>query len=79
VLEIRLYKHNPRIADRPADLVEKVEVKDFAHTQGKETTREFVIGAKENLEPKLGYYVTLYILDKGQRTHIGECADGQGP
>jgi hypothetical protein len=30
---------DPRIADKPADLVEKVEVKDFAHTQGKETTR----------------------------------------
>jgi RNA polymerase sigma factor (sigma-70 family) len=79
VLEVRLYKHDPRLADQPADLVEKVEVKDFAHTQGKETTREFVIGAKDNLEPKLGYYVTLFILEQGQRTHIGECADGKGP
>jgi hypothetical protein len=79
VLEIRLYKHDPRIADMPADLVEKIEIKDFAHSRGKETTKEFVIGAKDNLEPKLGYYVTLFILEQGQRTHIGECADGKGP
>jgi hypothetical protein len=78
VLEIRLDQHDPRIADQPADLVEKVEIKDFAHTQGKETTKEFVIGAKDNLEPKLGYYGTLFILEQGQRTHVGECADGKG-
>ena len=79
MLEVRLYKHDPRIADKPADLVEKVEIKDLAHSQGRETTKEFVIGAKDNLEPKLGYYVTLFILEQGQRTHIGECADGKGP
>ena len=79
MLEIRLYKHDPRIADQPAGLAEKIELKDFAHGQGKETTKEFVIGAKDNLEPKLGYYVTLFVPEQGRRTHIGECADGKGP
>jgi RNA polymerase sigma factor (sigma-70 family) len=79
VLEIRLYKHDPRIADKGADLVEKIEAKDFAHTQGKETKKEFVIGAKNDLEPKLGYYVTLFVLEKDQRTHLGESAPGKGP
>src|SRR5262249_10871722 len=67
VLEIRLYKHDPRIADQGADLVEKIEIKDFAHVQGKETKKDFIIGAKDNLEPKLGYYVTLFILEQGRR------------
>lgn len=73
LVEIRLYKHDPRIADTAADLVEKVEIKDFSHTQGKETKKDFAIGAKGTLEPKMGYYVTLFILQKEKRTHIGEC------
>ena len=40
-----------------------VEIKDCAHTQGKETTKEFIIGAKDDLEPKLGSYGTLFILE----------------
>jgi hypothetical protein len=73
VVEIRLYKHDPRLADAPANLVEKVEIKDFAHTEGKETKKDFVIGAKGVLEPKMGYYVTLFVLQNEKRTHIGEC------
>src|SRR4051794_36088999 len=73
VVEIRLYKHDPRIADKAADLVEKLELKDFAHTQGQETTKAFVVGAKGTLEAKQGYYVTLFLLDGGKRTHLGEC------
>jgi hypothetical protein len=73
VLEVRLYQHDPRIAGKNADLVELVEVKDLAHTQGTETKKTFVLGAKANLEPKLGYYVTVFVLEGKQRTHIGEC------
>lgn len=74
LVEIRLYKHDPRIADKAADLVEKVEFKDFGHVQGKETKKDFTIGAKGTLEPAMGYYVTFFILREGRRTHIGECA-----
>ena len=73
VVEIRLYRHDPRIADKPADLVEKVDLTDFSHAKGKETRKDFTIGAKGNLDPKMGYYVTLFILQKDKRTHIGEC------
>jgi hypothetical protein len=73
VVEIRLYKYDPRIAGKAADLVEKVEFKDFSHTLGTETKKGFVIGAKGMLEPKMGYYLTLFILEGGKRTHIGEC------
>jgi hypothetical protein len=72
LLEIRLYKYDPRLADRAADLVEKVEIKDFAHTEGTETKKTFVIGAKGEIEPKRAYYVTLFVLDGNKRTHIGD-------
>src|SRR5262249_2920699 len=79
VVEIRLYKYDPGIADRAADLVEKVELKDFAHTAGKETKKGFVVGAKGVIEPRMKYYLTLFILEGGRRTHIGECAPEKGP
>jgi hypothetical protein len=73
VVEVRLYEYDPRIADKAADLVEKVELKDFAHAQGTETKKEFVVGAKGVLNQMRSYYVTLFVLDdKGQRTHMGE-------
>jgi hypothetical protein len=73
LVEIRLYKYDPQLADAAADLVELLEIKDFSHTQGQETRKGFTIGTKGTLEPKMGYYVTLFILQNGKRTHIGEC------
>jgi hypothetical protein len=78
VAEIRLYKHDPRLADRPADLVEMVTVSGLAHTQGADTSRPFVIGASGVLEPQRSYYVTFFVLADGKRTHMGEAANGPG-
>lgn len=72
VVEILLFKIHPLLADAPADQVEKVEFNDFAHTKGTETKKEFVIGAKAKLESDKKYYVTLFILKDGKRTHMGE-------
>jgi hypothetical protein len=72
VVEILLFKIHPQLADAPADQVEKVEFKEFTHTKGSETKKEFVIGAKAKLESDKKYYVTLFILKDGQRTHMGE-------
>jgi hypothetical protein len=73
LLEIRLYRFDPRLADVSADLVQKVEFKNFAHTTGKATEKEFVIGADAKLEPSKGYYVTCFLLEGDKRTHIGSC------
>lgn len=72
VVEILLFKIHPLLADAPADLVEKVELKNFTHTQGAETKKEFVIGSKAKLEKDKKYYLTLFILKDGKRTHMGE-------
>ncbi len=71
-VEILLFKYDTRIAGKAADLVEKIEIKDFKHESGKETSQEFTIGAKANLEEAMGYYITLFILKDGNRTHMGE-------
>jgi hypothetical protein len=77
-LEVLLYKYDPRLADRAADLVDRYEVKNFAHTRGADTVKEFTLGKKEKLDEKKGYYLTLFILEGKTRTHIGECDHAKG-
>ncbi|MBP3958156.1 hypothetical protein J8F10_23145 [Gemmata sp. G18] len=72
VLELRLYSIDKRIADKAADLVERVEIKDFTHATGKETKKEFTIGAKGELNANNRYYVTAFVLKGEERTHIGQ-------
>ncbi|MFM8271794.1 MAG: hypothetical protein ACKODX_05610 [Gemmata sp.] len=71
VVELRLYSVDKNIADKGADLVERVELKEFSHTTGKETRTEFAIGAAGKLDPKNRYYITAFVLNKDARTHIG--------
>jgi hypothetical protein len=72
VLELRLYTTEKNLADKPADLVEKVEIKDFTHIEGKETKKEFTIGAKGELKPGNRYYITAFVLKGEDRTHLGQ-------
>jgi hypothetical protein len=72
VLELRLYTIDKNIADKAADLVEKVEIKDFKHETGKETKKEFTVGAKGELNARNRYYITAFVLDGEKRTHIGQ-------
>lgn len=73
VIELRLYSIDKRIADKGADLIEKIEIKDVTHETGKETKKEFVIGAKGGpLVPNNRYYVTAFVLKGENRTHIGQ-------
>lgn len=73
VIELRLYSIDKRLADKAADLVEKVELKDVTHETGKETKREFVIGAKGGpVVATNRYYVTAFVLKGETRTHLGQ-------
>jgi hypothetical protein len=77
-LVLRLYKIHPMIADKAADLVDTVEVKNFSHTEGVDTQKAFVVGAQAILDPAMKYYITCMVLDaKGTRTHMGESPDRQ--
>jgi hypothetical protein len=77
-LEIRLYEYDPKVADKGAELVEKVEVKEFKHEKGKETVEKFEIGAKGKLTDGKGYYLTLYVLDGETRVSRGDMDHDKG-
>ncbi|MDY3558745.1 hypothetical protein R5W23_005902 [Gemmata sp. JC673] len=53
VVELRLSGINKQLADRSADLIEKIELKDFSHVTGKETKKAFTVGAKGGSDPKV--------------------------
>jgi hypothetical protein len=72
MVEIRLYKIHPLLADAPADLVDMVQMKDYSHTEGEPSETKFTIGGNEPLDASLKYYVTLFILKDGKRTHMGK-------
>ena len=74
VLEVRIYEYDPRIADKAADLVDKLEVKDFSHTEGQDTIEKIELGAKAKIKPGLSYYITVFVLDGKDRTHIADLA-----
>ncbi|MGA0846185.1 MAG: hypothetical protein ACO3RV_06545 [Luteolibacter sp.] len=74
-LEIRLYRIHRFLADAPADLVDRVEIQPIAHVAGQESCQKFEIGGSVPLDEEMTYYITCFILDGDQRTHIGETED----
>jgi hypothetical protein len=79
VLELRLYAVEKNSADKKADLVEKVEFKDFGHAEGAETKKSFTIGAKGELKEGMRYYVTAFVLKGEDRTHLGQADHARTP
>ncbi|WP_180237109.1 MliC family protein [Lacimicrobium alkaliphilum] len=77
VLDLRLYKYELYKADTRAEMVDWVQSPAFVHQQGSSTERPFQIGTHEPRDPKMGYYLTLYILEEGHRTHIGQCSHNE--
>ena len=72
-LELRLYEYHPFIADKPADLVAKLNLKNYAHKADKETKTTFTIGEDSKVKPGMSYYLTCFVIDaKGKRYLMGE-------
>jgi len=72
MLEIKLWEYDPFLADVGAKLIDRFQVEKYQHQDGQETTTPFTVGAK--LEPRKNrrYYITVFVLKNGKRTHIGE-------
>lgn len=79
VVELRLYGIAKNTADKKADLIEKIEIKDFSHETGKETKKTFTIGAKGTLDAGNRYYVTAFVLKGDERTHLGQADHAKEP
>jgi len=72
-LELRLYEYHPLIADKPADLIAKLEMKNHAHKKGKETKTTFTLADKRQINPRMSYYLTCFVIDaNGKRYLMGE-------
>jgi hypothetical protein len=71
-LEIKLWEYDPFLADASAKLVDEFGIEKYSHEGGKETETTFLVGGK--LEPRQDrrYYITVFVLKNGKRTHIGE-------
>lgn len=78
VLEIKLWEYDPFLADVGATLIDDFELKKFRHQQGKLSETAFTVGPK--LEPRKDrrYYITVFVLKDGRRTHIGEIDGNRG-
>ncbi len=77
-LRIELYEYDPKSADKPASSVDKVEVKDFKHTGGKETVEKFEIGTKGMLKDGKAYYLTVYVMSGDERKNRGDLEHDKG-
>lgn len=65
-LLVRLYEFDPRLADAPATLVDKLELANVGHTTGKDTTVKFALGAKVAVKADRRYYVTVHGYSEGK-------------
>jgi hypothetical protein len=70
--DLLLFEYDPRLAGAPAQQVDHLVIKPFAHEKGTETSVEFRIGGTSAWSASRSYYVTAFVLDAATRTHIGE-------
>ena len=72
-LELCLYEYHPFIADKPADLVAKLNLKKYTHKVGKETKTQFKVGEAGTIMAGMSYYLTCFVIDaNGKRYLMGE-------
>ena len=71
-LEIKLWEYDPFLADAAAKLVDEIRLKEYRHQAGEPTKTSFQVGAELKPQPNRRYYITVFILQDGKRTHIGE-------
>jgi hypothetical protein len=73
LIEIRLFRVEPDASDKPGELVDKLDIKDFEHVNGVETRKDFALGGKQKLDPKMTYFLRILVNDGKNITHLGEC------
>jgi hypothetical protein len=71
-LEVKLWQYDPFLADVSADLFDEWIVKDYSHETGTVTKTKFELGKPTAVREDRAYYLTVFIIDNGKRTHMGE-------
>jgi hypothetical protein len=67
-----LWEYDPLLADASATLIDKLLVEKYSHEQGKATDTLFAVGTKLKPREDRRYYITVFVLQGKDRTHIGE-------
>lgn len=78
-VELLLFEYDPRIADKAATQIDKLDLPNFKHTNGTETVKAFSLGEKGKLQPGMNYYLTAFVVAGKNRTHIGKGDHVQEP
>ena len=71
-LKIQLWEYDPLLADVGAKLIDTFRVEKFHHEEGKDSNTSFSVGNKLAPRKNRRYYITVFVLKNGKRTHIGE-------
>ncbi|QDU76080.1 hypothetical protein Pan97_31250 [Bremerella volcania] len=77
-IEVKLFEFDPLLADVSAKLIDEKVLADFQHETGKATDIPFAVGADYEIQKERRYYITVYALQNGDRTHIGEIEGKRG-
>lgn len=73
-IELILYRYRSNTRDRKAEAVGTLTLLEFTHQQGQEDEKNFIIGKDSPRDPASSYYLSVYVVKDGTRTHIGKCA-----
>ena len=71
-LEVKLWQYDPFLADVSADLFDELIVKDYSHKTGTASKIKIKLGKPNTVREDRAYYLTVFIMQNGKRTHMGE-------
>lgn len=77
-IEVKLFEFDPLLADVAAKLSDEKILTDIQHETGNATEVPFAIGADLEVRKDRRYYVTVFVLQGEERTHIGEIEGKRG-
>ncbi|WDI41305.1 hypothetical protein [Bremerella sp. P1] len=77
-LEIKLFEFDPLLADVSATLIDEKVIADIKHESGKATDIPFAVGADYEVQKERRYYITVFVVQGGKRTFIGEIEGKRG-
>lgn len=77
-LEVKLFEFDPLLADVAAKLIDEKILTDFQHETGTATEVPFAVGADLEVQKNRRYYITVFMLQGEDRTHIGEIEGKRG-
>lgn len=76
-LELKLYRYDKRVADKPAKLVAHA-FQILSHKQGVSSNVRMKLPKQKQVNEDDSHYLTTFITDGGRRTHVGTRGSQKG-